>query len=124
MRLDFAQPREPGDPRLLSLREPAAHLRDVRIEEAGELHGLLRRLADEAGCSGDSVREHVRSEPAGLRGSACAAIERRGQAALRVRERHEDLLLFATRLGDAAEGLLELVLAELELDRPDDGHRE
>ena len=38
-----------------------------------------------------------------------------------MRERHEDLLLRATRLGDAAEGLFELVLAELELERPDDG---
>ena len=43
--------------------EAALHLGDVRVEESRKLHGLLRRLADKAGCSGDSVREHVRSEP-------------------------------------------------------------
>jgi hypothetical protein len=35
--------------------EPAAQLRDVCVEEARQLDGLLGRLADEAGCSGHSV---------------------------------------------------------------------
>jgi hypothetical protein len=40
-----------------------------------------------------------------------------------VRERNVDLVARAPGLGHTPERLLELVLAELELQRPDDGHR-
>src|SRR5207247_8565750 len=46
------------------------------------------------------------------------------QAALGVSERNEDLILLATRFRDPAEGLFELVFAELDLERAHDGYRD
>ena len=122
--LDLAQARERGDPVFVALRQPAAHLGNVRVEEARELHSLFRGLADEAGCSGHSVREHVRSEAAGFGRSSCAAVQRGRQAAFGVRERNEDLIRFAARFRDSTEGLFELVFTELDLERAHDGYRD
>src|SRR5262249_12439716 len=49
-----------------------------------------------------------------------AALERRREPALRVRERHVDVLRRAPHLDEPAERLLELVLAERDRERPDD----
>src|SRR5205809_861783 len=98
--LDLAQARERGDPFFAALRQPATHLRNVCVEKARELHSVLGGLANEAGCSGHSVPEHVRSEAAGLGSSSCAAIERGRQAALGVSEWNKDLIAFAARFRD------------------------
>ena len=104
-------------------RTPRAVSRPRSIA-ARELHGLFRGLANEAGCSGHSVRDHIRSKAAGLGGSSCAAIEGGRQAALGVREWNEDPILLAARFRHPSEGLFELVLTELDLQRANDGHRD
>ncbi len=122
--LDLAQLRVGRDPPLRPVGEPAPHLRDVRVEEAGEPDRLVGRLADEAGCSGDAVAEHVRSEAAGLGRGARPPVERRGEPALRVRQGDVDLVAGTPPLGDPPERLLELVVAEVDVQRADDRHRD
>ena len=124
MRLDFAQAREPRDPVFVPLRQPAAHLRNVGIEEAGQVDSLLGGLADKAGCSGHSVPEHICPKAAGLGRRSCTPVERGREAALGVRQRYEDLIRLTARFGHTAERLLELVLAELDLERAHHRHRD
>ena len=90
---------------------------------------IARVFADKAGCSGDPVGDDIRSEPAGLGDGLRAALERRRQPALRVRQRHDDVLGRPAALDDLAV-LRQLVLAERdgELrhrhgDHGDSGHR-
>src|SRR5439155_7997081 len=82
----------------------------------------LCRVADEARGTRDAVAEDERAESPGLGRSASAAIERSRQAAFRVGERDEYLLARSARFADTPERLLELVLPELDLERPDDRH--
>src|SRR5207249_6442855 len=114
MRLDLTQLRKRRDPVVLTLGEPAAHLCNVRVEEARQRHGLLCGPADEAGSPRDPVGEDVGAESSRLCRSPGAAIERGGKPALRVAEGDEDLFAAAARLAHAAEGLLELVLTEFD----------
>ena len=126
VRLDLPQLRVLRERRLRlhPLCKPAPHLGDVGIEEARERHRLLGRAADEARGTGDPVSEHEGLEAAGLRDGARAAVERGREAALCVGERHVDPVGVAAGLDEAPERLLELVLAELELERPDHGDRD
>ena len=85
--------------------------RAPRPRSSGPARARLPSLADEAGCSGDSVGNHVRSAAARLRDRLRAALHRGGQPALGVGERNDDLLLRPAGLDDLAV-LRELVLAE------------
>ena len=123
VRLDLAQPGVARDPLLVALGQPAPHLGDVRVEEAGELDRVLGGAAHEARRPRHAVLQHPRAKAARLRRRPRTAVERRGQAALGVREWDVDLVVRTSRLGHAPERLLELVVAQLEHQRPDDGDR-
>src|SRR6185503_16130488 len=104
--------------------EPLAHRRELGLHPARQLDGLGRRAADEARGARDAVGEHVRAKAAGLGDGPRAAVQRRREPALGVRERHVDRVLVAPVLDDLAVGLPQLVAAELELERADHGDRD
>ena len=64
------------------------------------------------------------AEATRLADGACAAVEGDREAALGVGERDVDAFLGAAALDEASLGLLERVVAELDVDRPDDRHRD
>ena len=93
-----------------------------------ERQRVARVLAHEARRARDAVRDDVRAEAARQLDRLRAALERRGQAALGVRERDDDLLVAAPGLDDLAV-VGQLVLAERDLElrdrdrnRRDPGH--
>src|SRR6266516_3928269 len=124
MRLDLAQLRVLGESRLRldALREPAAHLCDVSVEEARERDGLLGRAADEARGARDPVAQDVGAEAARLRGGSGTAEERRRESSFGVRERNVDVLLGASDLHHLSDRLLELVFTDRDRKRAD--HRD
>src|SRR4029077_13154741 len=113
----------------VGLAEEVTHRRHLLLDPLRELERVARALADKAGCSGDSVCDHIRSATAGLRDRLRAALHGGRQPAFRVRERHDDLLVGAARLDDLAV-LRQLVLAQRDpqlsnrdRDRDEAGHR-
>ena len=103
----------------------ASHARiavELAVDPARERDRLRGRAADEARGARDPVGEHVGAEAARLGDRPRAAVERRREPALGVRERHEDRVLRAAGLDELAVRLAQLVLAELELERAD--HRD
>src|SRR6266516_4166276 len=124
VRLDLAQLRVLGETRLRldAPREPAAHLCDVRVEDARKRDGLVGGVADEARGARDPVAQDVGSEAARLRGSPCTAEERRREPSLGVRERNIDVLPGASDLAHLSDRLLELVFADRDRKRTD--HRD
>ena len=127
VRLDLAQLREGRQARIGArpVGEPAAHLR-ARAPRGSATSVTASPVEPQTKHDARVIRSrtHVRAEAARLGGRPGAAVERRRQPALGVRERDEDLLLRAAGLRQPAERLLELVLAELDRERADDRHRD
>ena len=123
VRLHLAELRVARDPCIRPLVEPPPHLRDVSVEKAREPDRLVRVAANETGCARDAILHDPRAESTGFRGHTGSAIERRGKAAFGVRERHVDVAACPAGLRQTAERFLQLVLAELEHNRADDGDR-
>src|SRR6187397_3214316 len=94
----------------------------LRFYPAGEGDGVGGRLEEERGCPRHPVAQDVRAEAARLGGGLRAAEERDREPAFGVRKRDVDGISAPTALDEPACGLLQLVLAELEVDGPDDRH--
>ena len=95
-----------------------AHLVDALADPARECQRVAGVLADEARRARDAVRDDVRAEAAGQLDRLRAALHRRGQPALGVRERDDDLLVGAAGLDDLAV-VGQRVLAERDLELRD-----
>ena len=123
VRLHLAQTRELRERRVVLCGDPVLHRRELIRDPLGELDRVGGARADEARGARDPVGEDVGAEAARLRDGQRPALHRGGQPALGVRERDEDGVPRASGLDHLAAGLLQLVLAELELDRADDRDR-